>query len=233
MIAIRRANERGHFNHGWLETYHSFSFGEYHDPRYVGFRTLRVINEDIVQPGQGFATHSHANMEILTYVLEGALAHKDSLGNGSEIRPGEIQKMSAGSGISHSEFNASKTEACHLLQIWIHPNKKGLPPSYEQKAVRFRDDSPWALIASPQGTDGSVPLAQDARVWAAKLTPGRKADLPLEAKRFGWIQIARGEIRVGAEKLGPGDAAALSSVSPAEMNIEALSPAELIFFDLA
>ncbi len=233
MIAIRRANERGHFKHGWLETYHSFSFGEYHDPRYVGFRTLRVINEDFVQPGQGFATHSHANMEILTYVLEGVLAHQDSLGNGSEIRPGEIQKMSAGTGISHSEFNASKTQTCHLLQIWIHPDKKGLPPSYEQKAVRFEGDSPWALLASPEGTKASVRLFQDARVWACKLTPGLKTIPPFEAKRFGWIQIARGEVRLGAETLGPGDAAALSTIDPKEATFEALSAAELLFFDLA
>lgn len=233
MIAIRRANERGHFNHGWLETFHSFSFGEYHDPRFVGFRTLRVINEDFVQPGKGFATHSHANMEILTYVLSGALAHKDSLGNGSEIRPGEIQKMSAGSGISHSEFNASQTEACHLLQIWIHPAQKGLPPSYQQEKVRFAADSPWALLASPQGRDGSVRLSQDALVWAARFPPAQKGDLPLAGKRYGWIQVATGKVRVGNETLGPGDAAALSAVTPAETAVEALTASEFLFFDLA
>lgn len=229
MIAVRRSEERGHFNHGWLDTFHTFSFAEYQDPRFMAFRALRVINEDRVAAGKGFATHSHRDMEILTYVLEGALSHKDSLGNGSEIRPGEIQRMSAGTGISHSEFNPSNNEAVHLLQIWILPRAKGSPPGYEQKKIDL-DGADWTLIGSPDGKTG-VRIEQDVRVWAAKPKAGSEIAVPLPAGRHGWLQVARGALTLGEFSLGAGDGAGLSPQPAPELGVE--KDSELLFFDLA
>jgi quercetin 2,3-dioxygenase len=193
MITIRPAKERGHANHGWLDTYHTFSFADYYDPKNVHFRSLRVINEDRVAPGYGFGTHPHNDMEIITYVLEGALAHKDSMGNGSSIVPGEVQRMSAGTGVMHSEFNHSKGEEVHLYQIWIFPEKKGVEPSYEQKF--FPDEEKLnrlRVIASPQAEDGSVKIHQDAKVLAALLEDGKSVSYDLKKGRGAWIQLARG-----------------------------------------
>src|SRR5918992_2337643 len=195
MITIRKAEERGHFDFDWLNTYHTFSFGEYYDPRNMGFRTLRVINEDYVHPGRGFPTHSHRDMEIITYVLEGGLAHKDSMGNGSIIKPGEVQRMTAGTGVAHSEANPSASDAVHLLQIWIMPNAQGLEPGYEQKM--FGDElkqGKLCLIASPDGRAGSVTINQDADVYATKLDAGETVTHTLVGNRKGWVQVARGEI---------------------------------------
>ena len=211
MIQIRRAGERGHFDHGWLNTYHSFSFGDYHDGRHMGFRSLRVINEDRVQPGQGFGTHGHRDMEILSYVLEGELAHKDSMGTGSVIVPGDVQYMSAGSGVRHSEFNASKTEVTHFYQIWILPNAEGAPPRYDQK--RFDEESRRAtlrLIASGKGSDGSIAVRQDVNVYASILEPGSSLSLALPAKRHLWVQALRGSFDVNGTTLAAGDGLAAS-----------------------
>ncbi|HVJ90271.1 MAG TPA: pirin family protein, partial [Labilithrix sp.] len=197
MISIRKANERGHAQHGWLDSHHTFSFADYFDPDYMGFRGLRVINEDRVAPGQGFGTHPHRDMEIISYVLEGGLEHKDSLGTGSVIRPGDVQRMSAGTGVRHSEFNASKTEAVHFLQIWILPSERGIAPSYEQKNFT-RDDKRGRLrtIASPDGRDGSVTVHADAIVYTGLLARGEKADLALRVGRHAWVHVARGNVRL-------------------------------------
>lgn len=232
MLSVRRAKERGHFDHGWLQTYHTFSFGDYHDPHFMGFRDLRVINEDWVQPGKGFGTHPHRDMEILTYVLEGVLQHKDSMGNGSTIRPGEVQRMSAGTGVTHSEFNASDREPVHLLQIWILPREKGMPPSYEQKPVPpAKGDSPWRLIASSDGAEASVTVHQDVRVFLAELESGRKVFFQHKPDRHLWLQVTRGELELGGETLKAGDGVAISGEP--DINLTAHSPAELLLFDLA
>src|SRR5438552_1027757 len=191
MIRVRQAAQRGHFDHGWLDTYHTFSFGDYYDPEHMGFRTLRVINDDRVQPGKGFPTHSHRDMEIVTYVLEGALEHKDSLGNGSVIRPGDIQRMSAGRGITHSEFNSSKTELVHFLQIWISPEARSIDPGYEQQKIDLSSArARFHPIASQQGGTGRVTLHQDAAMSVAILEPGEKLVHHLSGGRHAWIQIA-------------------------------------------
>lgn len=232
MIKIRKAKDRGHFNFGWLDTYHTFSFGDYHDPSFMGFRSLRVINEDSVHAGRGFPTHSHRDMEIITYILEGALEHRDSMGNGSVIRPGDVQRMTAGTGVSHSEANASPEEPVHLLQIWIMPEQRGLKSSYEEKFFGdgMKQDS-MRLIASADGRDGSVTVHQDVSVYAAVLDAGKEVKHQLAPNRHAWIQVARGAIVLNGENLDQGDGAAISAESA--LTIEAREPAEILLFDLA
>lgn len=232
MITIRRAGERGHFDFGWLNTYHTFSFDQYYDPEHMSFRSLRVINEDRVAAGRGFPTHSHRDMEIITYILEGALQHRDSMGNGSVIRPGDVQRMTAGTGVSHSEANPSQSDPVHLLQIWIMPNERNLKPGYEQKA--FADEElkgKLRLIASPDARDGSVMIHQDARVYASKLNEGAAIEHRLESGRHAWIQVARGSVEVNGEKLEQGDGAAISE--EASIKSRAETPSEILLFDLS
>ncbi len=231
MIKLRKSEDRGHFDHGWLDTYHTFSFGDYDDPEHRGFRTLRVINEDFVAPAQGFPPHSHRDMEIVTYILEGSLEHKDSLGTGSVIRPGEIQRMSAGSGITHSEFNASEKESVHLLQIWIRPSKTGIPPGYEQKKISFTSlKNQWKLIASPEGSADAVRIQQDAKIYAARIEAGKTLPFRFE-KVFGWLQVARGALQMGEYSLEAGDGVAFSEEK--EILLKAAEDAELLMFELA
>jgi quercetin 2,3-dioxygenase len=232
MITLRPAKERGHFDHGWLDTYHSFSFSEYHDPAHMGFRVLRVINEDRVDPKAGFPPHSHRDMEIITYVLAGALAHKDSMGNGSVIRPGDVQRMSAGTGVTHSEHNASETEPVHLLQIWILPEKRGLSPSYEEKKFApVEKHGRLRLIASRDAAEGSVTIHQDARVYASLLDPGRVVRHTLDRGRGAWLHLVSGAATVNGTALATGDGAAIENEGTLE--IRADEPAELLLFDLA
>ena len=228
-ITIRKAQDRGHFNYGWLDTWHSFSFGDYFDPKHKGFRTLRVINEDRVEPGQGFPTHGHRDMEIITYVLEGILEHKDSLGNGSPIRPGEVQRMSAGTGVTHSEINSSKTESVRLLQIWILPDRNGLPPSYEQKKFTLPKGK-FLRVASRDGREGSVTVHQNVNLYAARLDRGEKAHHEIAAGRHAWIQVARGSARLNGTTLHAGDGAAMSEEK--SLMVEADESSEILFFDL-
>jgi redox-sensitive bicupin YhaK (pirin superfamily) len=232
MITIRRAEERGHFDFGWLNTYHTFSFGDYYDPRNMGFRSLRVINEDFVHAGRGFPTHGHRDMEIITYVLEGGLAHKDSMGNGSIIRPGDVQRMSAGTGVRHSESNPSQTESVHLLQIWILPDKLNVEPSYAEK--KFADEEKRGrlrLVASPDGSDGSVSMHQDARLYASLLDAGQQVNYELKPDRHAWVQVARGAVEINGQPLRQGDGAAISEER--ELKIVGTEPAEILLFDLA
>jgi len=232
MISVRRADERGHADHGWLDTRHTFSFADYHDPKYVGFRGLRVINEDRVQPGQGFPPHGHRDMEIVSYVLAGALEHKDSLGTGSVIRPGDVQRMSAGTGVRHSEYNHSKDEPVHFLQVWILPERRGLEPGYEQR--HFSDADKRAglrLIASREGTDGSVTIHADAKIYAAVVEPGQRLRHALAEHRHAWLQVARGAITLNDRPLVHGDGAAVSG-EPA-LTIAGAERAEVLVFDLA
>jgi redox-sensitive bicupin YhaK (pirin superfamily) len=231
MITIRKSNERGHFDHGWLNTYHTFSFDQYYDRRYMGFRTLRVINEDFVAPGRGFPKHGHRDMEIITYILEGALKHEDSMGNGSVIRPGDVQRMSAGTGVRHSEQNASLSELVHLLQIWILPHTVELEPSYEQKA--FSEDErrgQLRLIASEDGRDGSVTVHQDVSLFASILDAGNEVEHKMDEKRYACIQVARGSITMNGEKAQQGDGLVITGES--ELSIKAQEPAEILLFDL-
>jgi redox-sensitive bicupin YhaK (pirin superfamily) len=232
MITIRPAKSRGHADYGWLKTYHTFSFANYYDPQYLGFRSLRVINEDRVTPGRGFDTHGHRDMEIITYILEGALEHKDSLGNGSIIYPREVQRMSAGTGIFHSEYNYSKTDLAHLLQIWIIPNQKNLQPSYEQQKFDL-DKTPGKLhlIASSDGRNDSVTVHQDVAIFAGVFEMGDRVSYPLAPQRHAWIQVVRGGINVNGIILNTSDGAAISEES--EINIEAKEKAEILLFDLA
>ncbi len=233
MIQVRRSTERGHFDFGWLDTRHTFSFGEYHDPRHMGFRALRVINEDRVQPGQGFPTHGHRDMEILSFVIDGALEHKDSLGNGSVIRAGDVQRMSAGTGVTHSEFNFSAAEPVHFLQIWILPDRRGYAPSSEQK--RFPDGAKrgrLALVASRDGREGSVTVHQDASLYASILEPGGSVSHALAMGRHAWVQVVRGSLALnGAAPLLPGDGAAVSD-EPG-LSLSAREDSEFLLFDLA
>ena len=232
MISVRRADERGHADHGWLDTRHTFSFADYHDPKYVGFRGLRVINEDRVQPGQGFPPHGHRDMEIVSYVLAGALEHKDSLGTGSVIRPGDVQRMSAGTGVRHSEYNHSKDEPVHFLQVWILPERRGLEPGYEQR--HFSDADKRAglrLIASREGTDGSVTIHADAKIYAAVVEPGQRLRHALAEHRHAWLQVARGAITLNDRPLVHGDGAAVSGEPP--LTIAGAERAEVLVFDLA
>ncbi len=231
MIIVRPARERGHADHGWLDTHHTFSFADYYDPEHESFRTLRVINEDRVLPAQGFPTHPHRDMEILTYVLEGGLEHRDSLGTGSVIRPGDVQRMTAGTGVLHSEFNASKDAAVHFLQIWIVPEKRGLAPGYEQKSfdVAARQDK-LCLVASRQGSGNSVTVHQDMRLYATLLTAGARVEHPLAPRRHAWVQVARGRVHLNDIDLEAGDGAAVSDES--SLNIQGRDPAEILLFDL-
>jgi redox-sensitive bicupin YhaK (pirin superfamily) len=230
MTQVRKAQERGHFDFGWLNTYHTFSFGQYYDPEFMGFRSLRVINEDWVQAGGGFPTHPHRDMEIVTYILEGALQHKDSMGNGSAIRPGEVQRMTAGTGITHSEYNPSKSEPVHLLQIWLMPEQRGLKPSYEQKTYPAEEKrGRMRLIASRDGREGSVTIHQDADIYAGLLN-GEEINFPLRPERHAWVQVARGTVTVNGQELGPGDAAAITAEE--QVRLGPGKDAEVLLFDL-
>ena len=232
MIRLRPAEERGRANFGWLDSRHSFSFGGYHDPAHMGFRSLRVINEDRVAPGGGFEPHSHRDMEIISYVLEGELEHKDSLGNGAVIRPGEVQRMSAGTGITHSEYNPSKQEPVHFLQIWILPDRRGIAPGYEQRAYPAEERrGRLRLVASRDGREGSVRLHQDAAVYSSLLAEGEKVEHRLSAGRHAWLQVVRGGVTANGERLRAGDGAGLSE--EARVSILGQEPAELLLFDLA
>jgi redox-sensitive bicupin YhaK (pirin superfamily) len=232
MIKIRRAEERGHAEHGWLESYHTFSFADYHDSRFMGFRALRVINEDRVRPGKGFGTHSHRDMEIITYVIEGALQHEDSLGNGSIIRPGDVQRMSAGTGVAHSEFNASRDELVHFLQIWILPRQNGLPASYEQRTFPEAERTDrLRLVGSSDGRNGSVVIHQDVDLYAAILSAGAEVEHSLRPNRHAWLQIVDGLVSLDGEELVVGDGAAISE-APA-LRIKAEERSEILLFDLA
>ena len=231
MIQIRRAAERGHFDHGWLDTFHTFSFGDYHDPAHMGFRDLRVINEDRVAPGQGFPTHGHRDMEIVTYILEGALQHRDSIGTGSIIRPGEVQRMTAGTGVTHSEYNASQAEPVHLLQIWILPAAPGLRPSYEQKSFPAEGRrGRWQLVGSPDGRDGSVTIHQDVTLQLAELAPGESIEYALAPGRSAWLQLARGSVTLDGHTLATSDGAAISEVP--SLRVTGRDAAEVLLFDL-
>ena len=232
MITIRKAQERGHARHGWLESYHTFSFAGYHDPKHMGFRDLRVINEDRVQPRQGFGTHSHRDMEIVSYVLEGALEHKDSLGTGSVIRPGDVQRMSAGTGVSHSEFNHSATDPVHFLQIWILPERDGLAPSYEEKhfAAEARQGV-LRLVVSPDARAGSVRVHQDVELYASLLRAGESVEHALRPGRHAWLQVARGRCTLNGTPLEAGDGAAVSGET--SLQLAGARDAEVLLFDLS
>ena len=230
MLTIRKAEARGHANHGWLDSYHSFSFADYHDPAHMGFGPLRVINEDRVQPGSGFGTHGHRDMEIITYVLEGALGHKDSMGNGSSIVPGDVQRMSAGTGVRHSEYNHSQDGVTHFLQIWIEPKFTGITPSYEQKHFTTADKrGRLRLIASADGRDGSVSMNQDASLYAGLFDGAECAELPLAAGRKGYVHVARGSIKANGQRLGAGDALKLEGGT---IELADGQNAEVLVFDL-
>jgi redox-sensitive bicupin YhaK (pirin superfamily) len=232
MITIRRADERGHAEHGWLESYHTFSFADYYDSRFVGFRALRVINEDRVQPGKGFGTHSHRDMEIVTYVIDGALEHKDSLGTGSIIRPGEVQRMSAGTGVAHSEFNHSRDELVHFLQIWILPRQNGLPASYEQRAFPEAERTDrLRLVGSSDAREGSVEIHQDVDLYCAILSAGAEVTHTLRPGRHAWLQIVDGLLSLEGEELVVGDGAAITGAEAVRMKAEERS--EVLLFDLA
>jgi redox-sensitive bicupin YhaK (pirin superfamily) len=230
MMKIRKANERGHAEHGWLDTYHTFSFANYYDPQWMGFRTLRVINDDLVMPGQGFGTHPHRDMEIVTYILSGQLQHKDSMGNGRVIKTGELQYMSAGSGVMHSEFNPSRDEAVRLLQIWILPDAQGLKPRYAEKTLADAPSGKLHLMTSKTGRDGSIAILQDADLWLAKLTPGQSASHSLARNRHAWVHVAEGEVALNGKTLSGGDAAAVSEESKLELS--ANQPSQVLLFDL-
>jgi redox-sensitive bicupin YhaK (pirin superfamily) len=232
MVTLRPAEERGHFDHGWLDTWHTFSFADYRDPRHMGFRSLRVINDDRVAAGKGFGTHPHQDMEIITYVLEGALQHRDSLGTGSIIRPDDVQRMSAGTGVTHSEFNASPIEPVHLLQIWILPERTGLPPSYEQRAFpRAEKRGALRLVAAPEGRDGAVTIHQDAEVYATVLTQGEIVQHALARGRGVWVQIARGAATLNGVAMAAGDGAAVTDEAVLELRAD--GEVEALLFDLA
>jgi redox-sensitive bicupin YhaK (pirin superfamily) len=232
MIKIRDAHDRGHVDHGWLETYHTFSFANYHDPAHMEFRSLRVINEDVVQPGQGFGMHPHRDMEIITYILEGALEHKDNTGGGGVIRPGDVQYMCAGTGVMHSEFNHSKEETVHLLQIWIFPQEKGLEPSYAQRHFpREQRLNTLCPVAAGDGRSDALRIHQDAVLYASILESGQTATAELASGRHAWLQVARGELKLNGVGLAAGDGAAISEET--RFSITAVSNAEFLFFDLA
>lgn len=232
MMKLRRASDRGHADHGWLNTYHTFSFADYHDPQQMGFRSLRVINEDRVAPGKGFGTHGHRDMEIISYVLQGALEHRDSMGNGEVLRPGEFQRMSAGTGVRHSEFNPSTTEPAHFYQIWLLPQSQGIAPSYEQKFFDEREkQGNLRLVASPDGDQGSLRIHQDARIYLALLDPGQSVTHALAAGRGGWLQVLRGAVSVNGTPLETSDGLAFSDLD--QTTITGRRDAEVLLFDLA
>jgi quercetin 2,3-dioxygenase len=231
MIQVRSAADRGHANHGWLDTYHTFSFASYRDPQHMGFRALRVMNEDVVAPGQGFGTHPHQDMEIVTYVLEGALEHRDSMGNGEVLRPGEFQRMSAGTGITHSEFNPSASEPVHLYQIWLFPERRGIEPSYEQK--RFTEEerhNRLRLVAARDAAEGSLLIHQDARIFLATLDDGEHVTHTLATGRHAWLQVLRGDVTLNGQQLATSDGAAVSEED--SLTVEANGAAEVMLFDL-
>lgn len=232
MITLRRSEERGHFQHGWLDTYHSFSFAHFHDPEYMGFRMLRVLNDDTVAPGGGFGTHPHDNMEIVSYVLAGALEHRDSMGSGSVLRPGDVQCMSAGTGITHSEFNHSKTDPLHFLQIWIVPERQGLSPRYDEK--QFSADEKRGrlrLIVSPDGDDGSLPIHQDVSIYATLLGEGHSVEHALLEGRAAWVQVAHGTLALNGISLRTGDGAAVTAEDTLTL-VGASAGTEVLLFDL-
>ena len=231
MITLRPAGERGHASHGWLDSYHSFSFADYFDERHMGFGPLRVINEDRVQPGMGFGTHGHRDMEIISYVLDGELSHRDSMGNGSVIVPGDVQRMSAGTGVMHSEFNPSRERGVHFLQIWIEPSQRGIPASYEQARIEpTQKRGRLARIAAPQGEGGAVLIHQDARVYAGAFDGDERAALPIAHGRRAYVHVARGSVEVNGTRLGAGDAAMLTDEG--EVRLAAGNDAEVLVFDL-
>ncbi len=231
MIAIRKAEERGHFDFGWLDTHHTFSFGDYHDPDAMGFRVLRVINDDVVAAGAGFPTHPHRDMEIITYVLDGAVEHKDSMGNGSVIRAGDVQRMSAGTGVRHSELNPLKDQKLHLLQIWILPRARDLAPGYQQKdAAELPRRDVLRAVVTPDGRDGSLTMNQDATMLAGQLSPGTRVAHDFALGRHGWLHVAKGSVRLGDHQLAAGDGAAISLESA--IAIEAVAASEVLLFDL-
>lgn len=232
MLTIRKAEERGHADHGWLNSFHTFSFADYHDPRHMGFRSLRVINDDTVAGGGGFPTHGHRDMEIVSYVLEGALEHKDSMGTGSVIRPGDVQRMSAGTGVRHSEYNASKTESVHFLQIWIVPAESGIAPGYEQKSFTDQERSAkLRLVASPDGREGSVRVHAEANIYATTLSKEERVEHVVPAGRGAWIHVAKGRVKVGDHWLKAGDGASTETAGP--ITLEGIEAAEVLVFDLA
>ena len=230
MKIIRKSNDRGHANHGWLDSYHTFSFADYYDPKWMGYRSLRVINDDLVMPGMGFGTHPHRDMEIISYVLSGAIEHKDSMGNGRVIRAGEFQYMAAGTGVQHSEFNPSKTEPLRLLQIWIQPDTKGVSPRYAEKNFASAPTGKLNLVASKTGRDGSIAIHQDAELSFAKLDVGQKMDYTLAPERHAWVHVAEGEVEVNGTKLTGGDAVGVSAESV--LNISAAKASQVLLFDL-
>ena len=232
MIWIRKADERGRADHGWLDTRHTFSFADYYDPQFMGFRSLRVINEDRVRPGQGFGTHGHSDMEIISVVLEGALQHRDSMGTGSVIRPGDVQKMSAGSGVQHSEFNASKDDPVHFYQIWIHPDRRGIDPEYDQKTFPEEERrGVLRLVASPDGANGSLTIHADARLYAGSVPRSKEVVQPLAGDRFAWVQVTRGRIRLNGQELREGDGAAVSQEPT--LRLASDQGGDVLLFDLA
>jgi redox-sensitive bicupin YhaK (pirin superfamily) len=231
VLTIRRANERGHADHGWLDSRHMFSFADYYDPKHMGFRSLRVINDDRVAAGNGFGRHPHRDMEIVSYVLEGALEHRDSMGTGSVIRAGDVQKMSAGTGVLHSEYNASQTEPVHFLQIWLMPTERGLAPSYEQKTYSSTDKrGRLRVVASPDGRDDSITIHSDAVLHAGVFAGGESAELTLSPGRHAWVQVARGKVRINGQELAEGDGAAVSE--EAAVRVEGVEDGEVLIFDL-
>jgi hypothetical protein len=230
MLMIRRADERGHADHGWLSTHHTFSFADYHDPRHMGFRSLRVINDDVVAAGQGFGTHPHRNMEIVSYVLSGLLEHRDSIGNGRVIRPGEFQYMAAGTGVRHSEFNPSPTDPAHFLQIWIQPDREGASPRYAEKSLGGAVSGRWHLVTSRNGRDGSIAINQDADLYLARLEAGQAVHHALPPGRHAWVHVAEGEVVVNGAPLRAGDGAALSA--PGALRVDGTGTAQVLLFDL-
>src|SRR6266850_7024526 len=231
MMTIRKAADRGHAEHGWLDSHHTFSFADYHDPAHMGFRSLRVINDDRVEGGKGFGPHPHRDMEIISYVLEGGLAHKDSMGTGAVIRPGDVQRMSAGTGVVHSEFNASPGEQVHFLQIWLLPIERGIAPGYEQKTFSTAAKrGKLLLVASPDGRDGSVTIHSDARVYAGIFGKGERAELALPDNRGAWVHVARGNVRINGEQLAEGDGVAIEG--DRAIRFEGIDDGELLAFDL-
>jgi len=230
MMKLRKANERGHASHGWLDSYHTFSFADYYDPHWMGYRSLRVINDDKVSPGMGFGTHPHRDMEIITYVLSGALEHKDSLGNGRIIKPGEFQYMSAGTGVRHSEFNPSKDETSHFLQIWIQPEKNGVTPNYAEKSMVTASTGQWHLITSRAGRDGSIAIHQDAELSLARLEPGQQLSHQPRQGRHVWLHLAEGQVEINGKLLNSGDAVAADDKEL--LSLKAIAPAQVLLFDM-
>ena len=231
-MTIRKANERGTAELGWLHSKHTFSFGNYYDAKHMGYRSLRVINDDRVEPGEGFGTHPHRDMEIISYVVDGALEHKDSMGTGSIIRPNDVQRMSAGSGVTHSEYNPQKDAPAHFLQIWIEPAEKGIEPAYEQKAYTPEDKTnQFRLVASPDGTDGSVSINQDVKLYATILESGKEIKQAFNPDRYLWVQVVQGKLTLNGETLETGDGAAIENVN--ELTLTGIDNSEVLVFDLA